>query len=330
MLRRRKIDVDYFLEDSKMNLIDKQLGKINKEKRLGLMTHVVVGYPSIDKTESLVKAMEEVGVDFIELQIPFSDPLADGPTIMKVCEEALNKGVKVKDAFILAGKLSQQVRIPLLFMAYYNTVFKYGTKKFCNYAREVGISGLIVPDIPLEEEHEENFIRFCKEAGLKNIRVLSPVATTERLEKNAGVASGFVYCTARQGITGAKEELDPNIASFLERVKESFKIPVAVGFGISKREHLNQLSHHADIAIIGSAIIDVINRSKKNEIERNVKNFLINTRSRHLMYNLNRQLMNIQKKNYFWFSGSQSRDSGMRTASKYWFAYFSSLKGEVC
>ncbi|MBI4038557.1 tryptophan synthase subunit alpha [Candidatus Daviesbacteria bacterium] len=269
-----------------MNLIDKQLRKIEEEKRLGLMTHVVVGYPSLETTEFLVRVMEEAGVDFIELQIPFSDPLADGPIIMRACEKALENGTRVKDAFELASRLSKQVKISLIFMAYYNTVFKYGTKKFCQDAKNVGISGLIIPDIPLEEEQQEYFIKHCKEAGLKNIRVISPVSTLERLKKNAEVASGFVYCTARQGITGVKEELDPNIATFLDKVKKLFKIPVAVGFGISKREHLNQLFNYADIAVIGSAIIDVINKSEQNEIGKNInqfvskeiKNFLINTK----------------------------------------------------
>ena len=258
-----------------MNLIDRQLEKIKKEKRLGIMTHVVVGYPSLEITELLIKEMASAGVDFIELQIPFSDPLADGPTIMKACEKALQNGVKVKDAFDLAARLSKQVNIPLIFMAYYNTVFKYGTKKFCIDAKKAGISGLIVPDLPLEEEHEEHFIKYCSEEGLKNIRVVSPASTADRLRKNSKIADGFVYCTARQGITGAKAELDPNISSFLRDVRKIFKVPVAVGFGISKKKHLKQLSGHAGIAVIGSAVIDVINASNKKEMGKNIKQFLI-------------------------------------------------------
>ncbi|MBU0999792.1 tryptophan synthase subunit alpha [Patescibacteria group bacterium] len=257
-----------------MNLIDKQLKKIKKEKRLGLMTHVVVGYPSLEVTESLVKVMEAAGVDFIELQIPFSDPLADGPTIMRACEKALENGVRVVDAFELVQKLSKQIKIPLLFMAYYNTVFKYGTEKFCNDARKAGICGLVVPDIPLEEEHQEHFIKYCKKAGLKNIRVVSPISTTNRLKKNAEIASGFVYCTTRQGITGAKDKLNPNISSFLKKMKKVFRVPIAVGFGISKKEHLKQLSSLADIAVIGSAIIDIVNKSAGNTAEKDVKDFL--------------------------------------------------------
>lgn len=257
-----------------MNLIDKQLAKIKQENRLGLMTHVVVGYPSLEATELLVKIMAGNGVDFIELQIPFSDPLADGPTIMRACEKALKNGVKVRDAFELASKLSESIKIPLLFMAYYNTVFKYGTKKFCQKAKRVGISGLIIPDIPLEEEHQEHFIKYCKEFGLKNIRVVSPVSTKARLKKNAKIASGFVYVTSRQGITGARDTLDPEISKFLKIVRQQFSIPLAVGFGISKKNHLEKLSPYADIAVVGSAIIDLISKSKDSEIETNVEGFI--------------------------------------------------------
>lgn len=257
-----------------MTSFEAKLKELRSKKKIGLMTHVVVGYPSLSDTVHLVKTMAKAGVDFIELQIPFSDPLADGPTIMRACEEALKKGVKVEYAFKLASTLSQQVKIPLLFMAYYNTVFKYGTQKFCQDARRAGISGLIVPDIPLEEEREEHFIIYCKEAGLKNIRVVSPVSTVDRLKKNTKVADGFIYCTARQGITGTQKELDPQIAAFLKSVKRYFKIPIAVGFGISNKERIKLIKPFADIAIVGSAIIDVVNKSKRSELEKNVEHFI--------------------------------------------------------
>lgn len=255
-----------------MNNIDKQLVQIKMGKRIGLMTHVVVGYPSLEETVNLVKLMEKVGVDFVELQIPFSDPLADGPTIMKACEAALKNGVKVKDAFKISTELSKQVSIPLLFMAYYNTVFKYGTQKFCRDAKKVGISGLIVPDMPIEEEDQEHFMRYVEEAGLHHIRVISPASTDDRLQKNSGIANGFVYFTARQGITGAKNTLDPKLISNLKKVKKMFKVPVAVGFGISKKAHIQAIEQYADIAIVGSAIIDIIN--KGTGYQERIENFL--------------------------------------------------------
>jgi len=257
-----------------MNLIDKQLIKIKNENRIGLMTHMVVGFPSLDKTISLVKNMAEAGVDFVELQIPFSEPLADGPTIMGACEKALRDGVKVKDAFDVAAILSKDLEIPLLFMSYYNIVFKYGTEKFCADAKKAGISGLIVPDIPFEEEKHEHFNKFCKREGLKNIRVISPSSTAERLRLNSKSAEGFIYCTARQGITGSSKELDPNLKIYLTNVRKYFKIPIAVGFGISNKERLSQVKPFADIAVIGSAVIDIINNSQNIDLESNLSSFL--------------------------------------------------------
>lgn len=223
------------------------------------MTHVVIGYPSLKETVKIVKTMVESGVDLVELQIPFSDPLADGPTIMRACEKSLANGTKVKDAFMVMKSLSSRVSIPLLFMSYYNIVFKYGVEKFCRDAKIAGAYGLIVPDMPIDEEKEEHFYFYCKKYHLYNIQVLSPASTEDRLKKNAKVASGFVYFTARQGTTGAKNDLDPKLSSYLRKMRRFFKIPIAVGFGISKKNHIDMLSKYADIAVIGSALIDVIN-----------------------------------------------------------------------
>lgn len=247
-----------------MNKIDQQFNKIRSENRIGLMTHVVVGYPSVEETEDLVKTMAKSGVDFVELQIPFSDPLADGPTIMKASEYALQKGVKVKNSFDLAKKLTKEVEIPILFMAYYNTVFKYGTEKFCIDAKKAGISGLIIPDMPIEEESEEHFNKYCLENNLYNIRVLSPASTKDRIKKNAKMAKGFVYCTARQGTTGVKQGLDPKVIQYLKNVKKEFKVPIAVGFGISKPEHIEMIKKYADVAVVGSKVIDLVNEGGKN------------------------------------------------------------------
>lgn len=239
-----------------------------------IMTHVVVGYPSLEETIKIVKVMAENNVDLIELQIPFSDPLADGPTIMKACEKSLENGTKVKDAFKIMRILSSRDSIPLLFMAYYNTVFKYGTENFCQDAKDAGAWGLIVPDMPIDEEGEEHFFKYCRKYNLANIQVISPVSTDERLKKNAEVANGFVYCTAHQGITGVKDNLNPTVIPYLKKVRKFFSIPIAVGFGISKKEHLQQLSPYADIAVVGSAIIDVINKSNPKNLEKNIANFL--------------------------------------------------------
>lgn len=266
----------YQIENYFMNLINQQLEKIKKEKRIGLMTHVVVGYPSLQETIEIVKTMAASGVDFVELQIPFSDPLADGPTIMQACEASLRHGTKVKDAFTVMKELSSQVSIPLLFMGYYNTVFKYGVERFCNDAKTVGASGLIIPDMPVDEEGQEHFYKTCKKFGLYTILVISPASTDERLQKNAPYASGFVYCTSRQGTTGATSQLADGLAMYLKKVKKYISVPLAVGFGISKKGHIHALQGHADIAVIGSALIEVVDKSSEKERMKNIAAFLSN------------------------------------------------------
>lgn len=238
-----------------------------------LMTHVIVGYPSLKETEDLILMMDKIGVDFIELQIPFSDPLADGPAIMQACETSLKNGTRVKDAFAVAKKLSKQIKTPLLFMAYFNTIYKYGIEKFCFDAKRAGIKGLIVPDFPLEEEQNEHFNRSVKENKLLNIKVLSPASTEERIIMNSKVATGFVYCTARQGITGTEKGFDRSVIRYLKTVRKYFSIPIALGFGISSKEHIDQMKGYADIAVVGSAILDIINENPGNYLDK-VEGFL--------------------------------------------------------
>jgi len=257
-----------------MNKLDQKLREIEQRKKVGLMTHVVIGHPSLAKTVSIVKTMVQNGADLVELQIPFSDPLADGPTIMNACENSLKNGTKVKDAFEVMKKLSQIVNIPLLFMGYYNTVFNYGVEKFCFDAASAGASGLIFPDFSLDEESKEHFLEYCGKYNLHNIQVISPVSTDERLRENAKITSGFVYCASLIGTTGIKNELDPGLAAFLKKARKFFNIPLAVGFGISKSEHIHALKNHTDIVVTGSAIIEIINKSDPGNTEKNVSEFL--------------------------------------------------------
>lgn len=257
-----------------MFAVEKQLQKIKKEKRLGIMTHIVVGYPSLEENKKLILLMARLGVDFIELQIPFSDPMADGPTIMAANQEALDRKTKVRDAFKLMKEMSAKVNIPLLFMGYFNVVLNYGTEKFCKDAARAGCSGLIFPDIPLEEEPEEHFIKHMKKHQLTIIRVLSPASTAERVRKNAQVAQGFIYFVGRKGITGVKSHLDTVLITNLKRIKKDIKLPVAVGFGISRVEHIKALFGKAEIAVIGSAILEKYTMKQSGKPLNEVKKFL--------------------------------------------------------
>lgn len=256
------------------NKIDAQLKRLKQQGKKGLMTHVVVGYPSLKQTTALVEAMEQAGVDFVELQIPFSDPLADGPTIQQACERSLEQGTRVRDAFVVAAALSKKVQIPLLFMAYFNTVYKYGIQQFTQDAARAGISGLIVPDIPLEAAQHEHYLAACDENGLHNIVTLGPTTTKERLEQNAVIASGFVYCMSRSGVTGSQIGLSPDIQQYLSKVADKIKTPIAVGFGISSRQRLEAVLPYCDIAVVGSALLESISAGPPGEAPARAKAFL--------------------------------------------------------
>jgi tryptophan synthase alpha chain len=255
------------------NEIDERIAAVRSAGRTGIMTHVVVGYPSLDVTEALVRAMADRGVDLIELQIPFSDPLADGPTIQRACEASLAAGTRVRDAFDLAARL-RGIGVPLLFMAYFNTVFAYGTESFCADAAAAGISGLIVPDAPLEAAIHEGFLDACERAGLYSIATFSPLSTPERLRKNAAHARGFVYCMARQGLTGAGGKMHDDLARYMQGIRACIDVPVALGFGISDRDRLDLVRPHCDIAVVGSAIVDIIASAGPDGAEAAVSEFL--------------------------------------------------------
>jgi tryptophan synthase alpha chain len=250
------------------NRIDERLDTLAAGRRKGLMTHVVVGYPSLASTGALILAMDEAGADFVELQIPFSDPLADGPTIQSACEAAIERGIRVRDAFTIAAETAASAQAPLLFMAYANTVYRYGTEAFCRDAAGVGISGLIVPDLPAEAAQHEDYLDACRRHGLHTIVTLAPTSTDERMAKNATVASGFVYCMSRRGVTGTQLGLAPDIQAYLERARRHLAVPMAVGFGISDRARLEQVLPYCDIATVGSALIDLLAETEPGDVAR--------------------------------------------------------------
>lgn len=248
-----------------MHPIDRQIKKLKKKNTCGLMTHLVIGYPTLTISEKLIYFLEAAGSDFIELQIPFSDPVADGPIIMQACEKALDNGIGVKDCLVFLEKVAKKTSVPLLFMAYYNSILRYGVKKFCQAAQYAGASGLIVPDLPPEEERFEHFMEIAQKNNLYPIRVISPASTRERLKKNAQIAKGFVYCVSHYGTTGKYGRL-PKIEAYLKRVRQLINLPLALGFGIHKPVQIKKLKHQSDILVVGSGIIATL--SKKKSLEK--------------------------------------------------------------
>lgn len=240
-----------------------------------IMTHLVAGYPSLKMTEALTLAMVESGVSFIEIQIPFSDPVADGPTISIANKVALDNGTTPKDAFKLMHRLKAKgVKIPLLFMTYYNILFAYGLEKFCKDAKAAGVYGFIVPDIPPDEEPNEHYLAICKKYGLHAIQIVSPLTSRQRMKEIAQVASGFIYCVSTTGKTGARGTLDMDAIRYVDTLRKYTKLPLALGFGISNRQQVEQALEKADIAVIGSKLIQVFDAAKPSQAQDAVKKFL--------------------------------------------------------
>jgi len=238
------------------------------------MTHVVAGYPGMIECEKIILAMAETGVSFIEIQIPFSDPIADGPTIMEANKRALLNGVTTEDCLKLIKRITKKIKTPILIMTYFNIPFRYGLEKFCKKAREADVYGLIIPDIPINEEKHEHYLENCKKHGLHAIQIISPITPPTRLKKIAKVATGFVYCVSTFGTTGEKNKLNPKLNSYLKKIRRYIKIPLALGFGISNKQQISTASKHADIVVIGSKIINLYNSCANGKISA-IKNFLL-------------------------------------------------------
>lgn len=249
---------------------------ISSRKYPALMTHVVLGYPSLAESLELVITMAKAGAEIIEMQIPFSDPMADGSTIMYANEKALEAGTKPIDCFKAAKELSNEIDTPLLFMTYFNLVCRHkgSVAGFCRDAEKSGIQGLIVPDIRLDNS-KDNYWNLALQHNLSAIPIVSPVTSDRRLKKIAVQGhNGFVYCVSNTATTGAKSTLPPDLPKYLRRVKNIVKCPIAVGFGISKPEHTKALAGIADIAIVGSATIDLVRKTPKRDRKKRVSEFV--------------------------------------------------------
>ena len=236
--------------------LEEYLRARKRDKQILLMTHLVLGYPSFEINREVIRQMVANGVDLIELQIPFSEPVADGPMIVKANQDSLNGGTKVKDCLEFAAELTAAYDIPFLFMTYYNILYKFGLEDFFRQAVKIGIKGFIVPDLPPEEGRE--FLALAERYEIAPILIYAPTSTAERMRELAGHARGFIYCVARRGVTGQHTDFTSDFETYLARCRQSTTLPLAVGFGISSREDVRYLSGRADIAVIGTATIRLV------------------------------------------------------------------------
>ncbi len=255
-----------------MSRIADVFARLRSERRTGFVAFLTVGYPSVEDTLRLVPALIEGGADIVELGVPFSDPLAEGPTIQRSSHHALLQGVTPGVCLEVVAKLREGgVEAPLIPMGYYNPLLAYGLEEFCRDAAGAGADGIITVDLPPEESHPLHDA--CRENGLDLIYLLAPTSTDERIGLVASLASGFVYCVSVTGVTGARDELPEELSSFVNRVRARTPLPLAVGFGISKPKHFRAVGRIAEAAVIGSAIIDEIDRSDPSETAGKVKRY---------------------------------------------------------
>ena len=237
-------------------MLESHLRKKLNEKEILLMTHIVLGYPSFDDSLRLIEAMVASGVDLMELQIPFSEPTADGPIIVHANQKALRAGATVKDCLNLAETAARNFDIPFLLMSYYNIPFRYGVDRFVTAMSHGSLRGAIIPDLPPEEGGA--YLDAMHAHNLAPILIFSPTTSLDRMRAIAASGSGFIYCVARKGVTGEATDFSEELARYLRKCRKSTSLPLALGFGIKEKSDIDFLKGKADIAVIGSQTIRVM------------------------------------------------------------------------
>jgi tryptophan synthase alpha chain len=236
-----------------------------KEKDILLMTHLVLGYPSFEDSFKIIEAMVAAGVDLMELQIPFSEPIADGPVILRANQKALADGATVRESLDLAKTVVETFDIPFLIMTYYNILFKYGTDRFVAEMADRQLKGAIIPDLPPEEG--DVYLKAMEKQGLAPILIFSPTTSLERMKYLSSSAEGFVYCVARKGVTGQDTSFSEELGTYLSRCREATDLPLAVGFGVKQKEDVDFLKGKADIAVIGTQTIRIVEEEGVGAVE---------------------------------------------------------------
>lgn len=243
-----------------MNRIEERLQQLQEKGEKAFITYMTAGLPDMEGTKALLKAQEEAGTDIVELGIPFSDPIADGPIIQDASYRSILKGTNLEKTFVAVKEVRETCQVPIVFMLYYNTILHYGVKAFIEKCIEVGVDGLIVPDMPLEEQKEINQYLNMEGAPIV-IQLVSPVSK-QRIPMILENARGFVYCVSSMGVTGQAGGFHAQVREYLEEVKKQSKIPVMMGFGIKEAKDVESVKDTIDGCIVGSHFIEVLEKSK--------------------------------------------------------------------
>ena len=224
-----------------------------KQKSPLVMTHVVCGYPSFEDNLKELEIMDRFGVDFVELQFPFTEPSADGPLFVKANQLSIERGTTTDQCFEFLAEVSARFSFKTLMMGYYNTAFKMGHAEYIRSLKDAGACGFILPDLPLEEAEELH--QLAEDAGLVPVILMTPTNSSRRLEQLGAASRGFVYAVARKGVTGSKTDMTQEVGSFLDRCRAVTDVAIGVGFGVATKDDIDFIGEHADIAIIGTAAL---------------------------------------------------------------------------
>lgn len=256
-----------------MNRIDKTFAQLKRSRKKAFIAYITGGDPDLETTEKVVAALERSGADIVEIGIPFSDPIADGPVIQKAVHRSLSGGCSVDGIFQTVRNIRKRVSLPIVFMTYYNILYRRGIKKFVKQAVNCGADGIIVPDLPLEES--QDLLKTASAEDFKVIMLTAPTTHPDRFRMIAEASQGFVYHVSLTGVTGVRSSLQPELKKDLARLWKITKKPLCVGFGVSGPDRAAEIAGYSDGVIVGSAIVKVVeeNLGQKEEIPRKVELF---------------------------------------------------------
>ena len=261
-----------------MPSIAETFARLKREGRPGLVTYVTAGDPDLARSAEILKALDRAGADVLEVGVPFSDPLADGPVIQRATERALAAGGSLRASLSLIRKVRQDVAAPIVLFSYANPLMRMGVEPFAHEAASAGVQGVLALDLPIEEA--EDFNRVLAAAGLDTIFLLSPTTTEERIRKAARLGRGFLYGISRLGVTGARDRVADGAEALVRRIRSHTSLPIALGFGISRPEHVAEVGTYADAAVVGSALVSLIaDAASSPELVGRVEEYIRSLRS---------------------------------------------------
>ena len=247
-----------------MSRLDRAFARIRQDRRGGLVTYVTAGDPNRETSARILVSIAQAGADVLEVGVPFSDPLADGPVIQRASERALASGMTLRGVLDLVEEVRRHVDTPIVLFTYANPVVRMDATAFADRAKRAGVDGVLILDYPVEEA--EPLRAPLAGAGLDPIFLISPTTSDERIRRSSELGRGFLYVISRLGVTGARDEMSSDAAGLLDRVRKLSSLPIAVGFGISRPEHVAEACRHADAAVVGSALVNVIAEHQGNGV----------------------------------------------------------------